>query len=177
MRSEDTFRRVPPTVPYRPGTLVLRVPKQALAATVELLQRAGKKESGVLWYGPRDSAGNGTVVYVVAPRQEMSWGNYHISAEELARVVHGLSGDWKPLAQVHSHPGILIEHSPYDDRMAISTRVLSLVFPNYGRKAKTFPTGIGVHECQDGYWHLLNPATARRRIIVTGGEVKVEDFR
>ena len=52
-----------------------------------LLQRAGQCERDQLG-GLKDSVGNGTVMWVVAPRQHMSWGNYHISADALAEAVH-----------------------------------------------------------------------------------------
>jgi hypothetical protein len=177
MDSEDALFRPAPALPYQPVTLQLRVPADALSATLMLLQRAGQCESGLFWYGPKDSVGNGTVMWVVAPRQRMSWGNYHISAEALAEVVHRLPNDWKPLAQVHSHPGLGVEHSTYDDRMASSRRALSLVFPSYGRPTAPFPRGVGVHEWQSDYWHLLDLEYATRRVIVVDGGVQVEDFR
>jgi hypothetical protein len=174
---EDELRRPPAPAPYLPVDLQLRVSHDALNATLDLLQRAGRRESGVLWYGARDREGNGTVTYVVAPRQRMSWGNYHIAADALAEVVHRLPATWKPVAQVHSHPGISVEHSTYDDRMASSRRALSLVFPFYGRVRSAFPLGVGVHEWQDEYWHLLTAEQASRRVIVSQGPVKVEDLR
>jgi hypothetical protein len=57
----------------------------------------------------------------------MSWGNYHVSAQDFGEVVHRLPDNWKPLTQVHSHPVLRVEHSSYDDRMVSSHRVLSLV--------------------------------------------------
>jgi hypothetical protein len=178
MEDEDDLLRPRPLYPYRPVDLQLRVPIGALTATLELLYRAGRRESGVFWYGPRDHAGNGDVAYVVAPRQRMSWGNYAVSGEALAEVVNRLHDGWKPLAQVHSHPGLRVEHSNYDDRMASSRRALSLVFPSYGRPAgEPFPAGVGVHEWQDDYWHLLDPDFAERRVILVDGTAQVEDMR
>lgn len=91
--------------------------------------------------------------------------------------MHRLPDDWKPLAQIHSHPGIRVEHSNYDDRMMSSRRALSLVFPAYGHPRSSFPHGVGVHEWQNEYWHLLDEAKAKRRVIVADGNVKIEDFR
>jgi hypothetical protein len=174
---EDELWREPPTAPYRPVNLQLQVPEAALSATLNLLQRTGRRESGVLWYGERDREGNATVAYVVAPRQRMSWGNYHIAPDALSEVVHRLPATWKPVAQVHSHPGMGVEHSRYDDQMASSRRALSLVFPFYGREGAAFPVGVGVHEWQDDYWHLLTLEQASRRVVVRSGGVKVEDLR
>lgn len=177
MENEDDLFRAPPPIPYRPVALQLQLPASAVNATLTLLQRAGRRESGLLWYGTRDSAGNGVVTYVVAPRQRMTWGNYWIAPESLAQIVHRLPDGWKPLAQVHSHPGPRVEHSNYDDRMMSSRKSLSLVFPSYGRANGTFPSDVGVHEWQNDYWHLLDDANARRRVTIVDGPVKVEDLR
>jgi hypothetical protein len=177
MDSEDALFRPAPAQPYQPVKIQLRMPADALAATLMLLQRAGQRESGLFWYGPRDGVGNGTVMWVVAPRQRTSWGNYHISPEALAEVVHRLPDEWKPLAQVHSHPGLGVEHSNYDDRMASSRRALSLVFPSFGRPIAPFPKEVGVHEWQSDYWHLLDLERATRRVIAVEGSVRVDDFR
>jgi hypothetical protein len=177
MESEDELHRPPAPLSYKPTGLQLSVPAAAVSGTLALLQRAGRRESAVFWYGTRDAAGNGIVRYAVAPRQRMTWGNYWVSPEALAEVVHRLPDDWRPLAQTHSHPGIRVEHSNYDDRMMSSRRALSLVFPAYGRPRRSFPHGVGVHEWQSDYWHLLDEADARRRVVVTEGNVKIEDFR
>jgi hypothetical protein len=177
MTMEDELKRNVPPFPYKPGTVRLFLPLGALKATRHLLQLAGGREAGAMWYGPKDADGNGTVSYVVAPRQRMRRGNYHVSAEALAEVIYRLPEGYKPLAQVHSHPGKWVEHSSYDETMVSSQRILSLVFPFYGRQTSDFPHGIGVHEWQDGYWHCLDLDSAMRRISLANGEVRVEDMR
>lgn len=177
MDAEDDLFRPAPKRPYQPVETQLRIPAEGLRATLALLQRAGRLESGLFWYGPRDAAGNGQVQHIAAPRQRMSWGNYHVSPEALAEIVHRLPDGWKPLAQVHSHPGQRVEHSNYDDKMLSSRRALSLVFPFYGRTNVVFPWGVGIHEWQVDYWHLLDDNLAARRVIVTAGLVTVEDLR
>lgn len=178
METEDLSRRAPPPRPYAPRASTLTVPKAALDATIALLQKAGRRESGLFWYGPRSGAGDGEVKLVVAPQQEMHWGNYHIPAEALAIIVRKLPDDWRPLAQIHSHPNAWVEHSRYDDRMVVARRALSLVFPNYGRyEPAAFPTGVGVHEFQEGYWHLLDIAVAARRVRLGDGSVEALDLR
>jgi len=177
MSMEDEFKRNPPPLPYEPGMLRLFLPLEAVQATHRLLRMAGRRESGVMWYGTKDASGDGTVRYVVAPRQQMRWGNYHVSAEALAEVVHRLPEGLKPLAQAHSHPGEWVEHSTYDDAMVSSNRILSLVLPSYGRKTRIFLHGVGVHEWQNGYWHRLDPDLAKKRIVPVDGEVRVEDLR
>lgn len=177
MELEDELRRPPPPRPYQVATARLEIPLSGLKATILLLQRAGRLESGLFWYGTRDAAGNGRVSYVVAPQQRMSWANYSISAKSMTDIVNGLRDGWRPLAQVHSHPGMHVEHSNYDDRMASIRSALSLVFPDYGHVRGPFPNSVGVHEFQSNYWYLLNNETALRRVGVCDGDVGVDDFR
>lgn len=177
MENEDEPFRPAPLRPYQPGNDQLRAPTPALTVTLSLLQRAGRRESGLFWYGPKDAVGNACVAYVVAPRQRMSRGNYFVSAEALAEVVHRLSDDWKPLAQIHSHPGLRVEHSIYDDRMASSRRALSLVFPCYGRLHQRFPLTVGIHEFQNDYWYMLDAENAARRVTACDGDVRMDDLR
>jgi hypothetical protein len=92
-------------------------------------------------------------------------------------MVRRLKPGWKPIAQIHSHPGDNVEHSVYDDRMAISIKALSLVVPRYGHWSGTFPECIGVHEWQNNHWHLLSMDDSRARIRLTNREFIVEDCR
>jgi hypothetical protein len=61
--------------------------------------------------------------------------------------------------------------------MVISHRVLSLVFPFYGRGSGSFPVGVGVHEWQNEYWHLLDFELTQRRVLIIDGTARVEDLR
>ncbi len=169
--------RDPPSRPYRPGAACLGVSRDAVAATLASLRRCGALESCVFWYGPRDGD-QAEVAAVVTPRQAMSWGNYHVGPAALSEMVGLLDDDWKPLAQIHSHPGKRVEHSHYDDVMASSRRALSIVFPSYGRWQGAWPIGIGVHEYQQDYWHLLDAKLAARRVRLTHGRLAlVRDLR
>src|SRR5262245_48486842 len=116
MDAEDFLWRLPAPTPYVLGATTLSLPTSALRATVAMLQRAGQLESGAFWYGPRDVAGNGAVKAVIAPHQAMACGNYHVSPAAMTAMVDALpESGWKPLAQIHSHPGAGVEHSRYDD--------------------------------------------------------------
>src|SRR5262249_9468740 len=88
------------------------------------------------------------------------------------------SHGWVNLAQVHTHPGHGVEHSRYDDGHANSRRALSVVIPFYGRWHGPWPIGVGVHEFQDEYWHLLTEADARLRgPVVEPGDAELLDLR
>lgn len=157
-------RRPPPPRPYAWGGQVLSVTVAAVGATLQMLQRAGARESGAFWYGERTPEG-GIVRAVLAPRQRMERDWFDVpppAMSEMAEVLRDT--DWRPLAQIHSHPGPRVEHSVYDDRMIGSRRALSLVVPHYGRWRGPWPSGLGVHEHQDDYWHLLDEAAAGRRV-------------
>jgi proteasome lid subunit RPN8/RPN11 len=180
MRDEDfTFRRGPATA-YRPSGAVLSLPVNALEATLGLLQRSGRRESCVFWYGTRDrETGLSAVRAVLAPVQTMRPGNYAVSAAAMSQMVTLVTAeDWKPLAQIHSHPGKGVRHSAYDDEMASSRRALSIVFPFYGHWHGRWPTGVGVHEHQNDYWHtLLNQDAARRVEVVEKAPLLIKDLR
>lgn len=179
MTSEDIAPRPRPAKPYQPDGRRLFCPPSALEATLLLLRRFGPLEACAFWFGQRDEAGDARVRAVIAPRQAMHRGFYDVPAActtEMADHVEPMG--LKPLAQIHSHPGRLVEHSRYDDRMASSRRALSLVIPLYGHWRETWPTGVGVHEYQEGYWHLLSQADASRRVLLTGDDsVHVADLR
>ncbi len=168
--------RLPPPSPYVLSGAKLAVPRDALHATFQLLSAAGPLESCVFWYGTRDGA-NGIVTAVRAPAQHSTPFNYHVDEIARSRMAATISDTLRPLAQIHSHPGHDIEHSRYDDAMVSSRRALSLVFPFYGRVPKAWPQGIGVHEWQNGYWHLLAPEVAAQRVELTSGQASVEDLR
>lgn len=175
--ANDEGRRTPPLTSYRPTGLILEAPLDAIEATLAMLQRAGARESGLFWYGQRGEK-RSVVTSVRAPRQLMNPFNYRVTAEAMREVGASLADDLRPLAQIHSHPGHFVEHSPYDDEMASSRRALSLVFPHYGRLISPGLQRVGVHEWQDDYWHLLTPAQALSRVVV-GPRAGVErvDFR
>jgi proteasome lid subunit RPN8/RPN11 len=160
---EDSIFRSPPTREYLPTQACLEVPTTALEATLASLRRFGPLASCDFWYGVRDGD-SATVAGVLTPQQSMSRGNYHVSPAAMSEMLGQAEDSWKPLAQIHSHPGPGVEHSRYDDRMTSSRRALSIVFPFYGHWSGRWPQGIGIHEWQVDYWHLLSDAHASQRV-------------
>jgi Prokaryotic homologs of the JAB domain len=168
--------RPPPTKAYQLTAVQLRVPRRAMELTLELFRLVGRLECCCFWYGTRDDATLfSEVSAVVVPRQRQTWGNYHVPVESM-RQIHDLIGSrgLRNLAQIHSHPGVSVEHSVYDDQMANSRRALSVVIPSYGNWFAAWPHGIGVHEFQEDYWYLLNDHDAGRRIVLT--DIREVDF-
>jgi hypothetical protein len=115
------------------------------------------------------------VLAVVVPEQRNSWGNYQVESTAIAAV----SADtrprgWRNLAQVHTHPGRMVEHSPYDDLMANSRKALSLVLPTYGRAPVAWLSDVGVHEFQHNYWYRLSLRDASARILIRADYGQIE---
>ena len=170
----EGWRRSPPSKPYREVADVLDIPAAVLIRTREAFARyaAAKLEGCCFWYGVRQPTAR--VRAIVIPKQTNSWGNYHVSGDAMAKVSEATRNEgWRNLVQLHSHPGFNVEHSWYDDEMASTKKALSIVLPLYGKQAIRWPTGIGVHEYQDGYWHLLTDQQAARRVRVVGDDADV----
>lgn len=172
--------RPKPREPYRRPQAVLWLPERGLEATISALRQYRRLEAACFWYGMRDGADNGFVKAVIAPLQLNRWGNYHIPGASISAVSAATrSHGWLCLAQVHSHPGSFVEHSRYDDENASSQRIMSVVIPRYGRWRGRWPKGVGVHECQKGYWHQLSDGDAALRIQLEpgGGSITFIDQR
>lgn len=176
--SEVDRKRLRSPFPYIETELVLGIGSSCIEATLHMMQRCGRRESCVFWFGERTKAG-GSVRAVIAPRQKMNWGNFDVSRAAMVEMADYVDGrGWRPLAQVHCHPGTNVEHSWYDDEMIASKRALSVVFPHYGAGGHTWPRGVGVHEWQDGFWHMLGTDAAARRVAVYALELElIKDLR
>lgn len=167
-----------PTRPYVSTGRLLRGSRQALRATIAFLRSAGRLEASCLWLGVTPTTGIADMRAVVVPKQKNNPQNYSISAnsmQEVARIArpHG----WTLIASIHSHPGDFVEHSSYDDEMMPSRHAFSLVFANYGAVTGLWPSGVGVHEYIEDYWHLLPRSDARRQVVFEDREVAFVDLR
>jgi proteasome lid subunit RPN8/RPN11 len=178
--SEPEGARPRPETPYQAGSQVLRVPRSALARALEVFQQAAQRECCCFWYGVRDGADViSEVRAVIIPRQRQARRNYLVPVDAM-RDVQRRAGPlgMVNLAQLHSHPGPHVDHSLYDDEMANSRRALSVVVPNYGHWRNDWPSGVGIHEFQAGFWHRLDDALVQRRVaIVDGPEATLIDCR
>jgi len=169
--NEGSFEwRAKPTEPYIRPRAVLWLPDQAMEITISTLRQYRRLEAACFWYGLREGSDAAFIKAVVTPLQANRWGNYHVSSESVSAMSAATRpSGWVCLAQVHSHPGSFVEHSPYDDENASSQRILSVVVPDYGRWNGKWPQGIGVHECQNGYWHQLSDGDAALRVQLKPG--------
>lgn len=179
--AEASIWRPAPPGAYRLPAAILTLRKNAMDYTRAVFREtaARRLEACCFWYGFRSAEGGGEVVAVVVPRQRNNWGNYSVSAPAIGEMATATRHrGWVNLAQVHTHPGREIEHSRYDDDQANSRRALSVVLPFYGKWQRTWPAGVGVHEFQDDYWHLLSENDAASRVIVADiGDAELLDLR
>jgi hypothetical protein len=171
-----------PPVPYENRGRQLLLPPELPGAVARAFTRPARAclEAGALLYGIRGSrTGAADVVCaLVVPDQEGRRTRYHVShaaiaAASAATLDHG----WVTLGQVHSHPGEVVEHSWYDDRHAVSVRAVSLVLPFYGSNPGDWPDRIGVHDYQEGWWHLLTAEQAAARISLADLPLRIIDLR
>lgn len=116
-------------------------------------------EAGCIWYGRRGDEFN-VVSMIGVPKQVNNPRNFHIDADSLAELTETIGETGLTVVtQVHIHPGISVEHSPYDDEMIVSRRIHSLVIPYYGKRPCEI-SDVGVHMFRDGRWVLLERAEA-----------------
>lgn len=171
--------RPQPVTPYQASGRTTNASTVVLKATRDVLCSTGPAEAGCLWLGHFTETRDATVKALIVPKQINHARNYSISAQAMQEVASiARPRKWTLVAAVHSHPGIVVEHSEYDDVMAPSHSALSLVFAKYGRLDAAWPEGVGVHEHMQNYWYLLPPEDAKTRIkFIEGLDFELFDLR
>lgn len=179
MNDETLLWRPHPPSRYVSTGKVLIVPEQTLVRTAAVLWTAGMVESACLWLGLLDEDGNGQVNAVVVPKQVNRPRNYSVPGEAMLKVAElARAQGWTVVGAIHSHPGVGVEHSSYDDEMTPSRRAISIVVPRYGHWSGPWPQGLGVHEYFEKYWHLLSDEHAQQRVVLSDvPEVQMFDLR
>jgi hypothetical protein len=137
--------------------------RETLAAVAPYAER--RLEGGCLWYGDPDSL-ELTVSLVGVPTQINRARNFEIPAGALAALNNAVPASHVVLAQLHTHPGAITKQSPWDDRMLVSRKIISIVLPHYGRSPCELAT-CGLHVFIAGRWRLLQDEDRDRRIRFT----------
>jgi hypothetical protein len=153
-----------------PAPKSLIISGEAWRATTSLLApyADAQIEAGLYWYGIRSS--EAAIVSVVGiPHQTNREGNFEVTDLDLAELVLAIPDELVVVAQIHTHPGSDTQHSSWDDELAVSQKIMSLVFPKYGRNPKL--EDVGVHEYVDGRWWHLPPRDVAERIVLSPGVV------
>lgn len=106
--------------------------------------------------------GDGAVVTTVTfPRAETGPGHYTVPAKMMSRAGrHFRRLGMRRLAQVHTHGGPGVAHSPRDSHMAYSQMLgaISIVVPHHGRTRPDLDhPSLGVHVRDADGWRRLHP--------------------
>ena len=127
-------------------------------------------EAGCIWYGRRGDEFS-VVSMIGVPKQVNNPRNFYIDADSLAELTETIGETGLTVvAQVHIHPGINVEHSPYDDEMIVSRRIHSLVIPHYGKRPCDL-SDVGIHVVRDGGWVLLGSDEGVETVKIIPGVV------
>lgn len=172
---------VPPSAYRSPGRRLL-LPAGLPDAVTRAFAPAARerREAFALLYGTRSATGGDpdSVYALVVPRQLGYRGRYLIPHAAMAAASAATrSCGWVTLGQVHSHPSGSVEHSWYDDRHAVSLRAISIVLPYYGRYPGSWPGQTGVHEHQNGWWHLLDAQQVAARVTLAAAPLQIIDLQ
>lgn len=139
----------------------------------------GRVESEVVW-GGRCFGDEGVVLSVVTLLGEgvaHRAGGIGVGVGTIAamgRWFRGADGQ-VALAQVHSHPGKWVDHSPTDDASPIASDdgFLSIVWPHFCQGPLSLPAEWGIHEIQRGRWRRWSRDETARRLVVVESEAVI----
>jgi proteasome lid subunit RPN8/RPN11 len=138
------------------------IPANVVARTIELLRQSGTRtdpHEGIVYWAGRRHGAESVVTTCIAPAAATTRGSFDTSAETNARVIMALAkAGLELLGQVHSHPGLFVDHSHGDDENALMPYkgFFSIVVPAYARKGM-LPLGIcGVHVFEGAYFRRLS---------------------
>jgi hypothetical protein len=132
------------------------LPMSLVKDTERLLNLGDSMETVVYWFG-RIVGGGTQVLNVVRPAQTRSWTSFDVSAKANADVTaFACERELRLVAQLHSHPGRYVGHSPGDDRGApfVFQGFYSIVVPLYGIHGILPLTMCGVHVYEAGFRRL-----------------------
>src|ERR1700687_5976800 len=132
------------------------VPSNLWCATLEVFQPYARRgvEAGCFWYGTR-SEDFALASLIAVPQQVNGKQNFHIPADSLAEMTQVASASGLvAVAQIHTHPGVDVKHSPWHDAQIVSQNVWSVVIPNYGKQPIDL-SDLGVHRFREGRWGRL----------------------
>lgn len=132
-----------------PGRPVLAITKAVISASEKYLRTGFLRptEKVVYWAGVKrpDVC---TVLTVIRPDARLTHGSFRTTPEANAEVIAFLSERGLALVgQVHTHPGVWVDHSGGDDEDAFmpSENYISIVVPSYCRGGMLPIERCGVH--------------------------------
>jgi len=145
---------------------VLTIPEAIWTAMLDVFATVKPDVERVAYLDGVRLGTDGVVTAVVVPNADLHRSWYDVSPKAMSEAAqhareHGLTR----LAQVHSHPGINCEHSPYDDDKAYSQRTdaISIVLPYHATRRPRLEDA-GVHVRTQREWVLLSADEAKRHV-------------
>ena len=179
------FKVMPPKRLHSPrDNLSYVVPSEAVSRTERILREYGKRippHEGLVYWGGRKEGDRVTVSILVAPKTASDYGRVSTSPRsnfDVVRLLNRYNGI--QVAQVHSHPGNWVDHSPGDDDWAAFkvNGLLSIVIPRYCCKGMMPLTSCGVHRYANGEFIRLSPDYIKAHFMIENSEMLVfEDLR
>ncbi|MBA2719041.1 MAG: hypothetical protein H0U52_07360 [Chloroflexi bacterium] len=142
-------------------------------STLDVFARfaATRMEGGCFWYGVRSVRPEepSQVATVGIPKQVNRPRNFSIPADALADLNAAIRDDHEVLAQLHGHPSWDVAMSEWDEDLAVSRRIVSLVLPFWGSLDRLALEQIGIHVFGDGGWRRLGPVEASDLFVDRAG--------
>ncbi len=160
---DRSFRISPRKLHSPKDNLLYLVPSEAISHTGRILHEYGRRKSpheGLVYWGGQKDDDRITVSIVIAPKTVSSYGRVATSQRSNFDVVRLLNKhNGVQIAQVHSHPGAWVDHSPGDDDWAAFkvNGLLSIVVPRYCRRGMPPLSSCGVHRYTNGKFIRLAP--------------------
>lgn len=136
---------------------MLIIPELIWETMLEQFQVHLKSVEQVAYLDGLDVEACGCVTTLTFPDASLEKYNYRVSADAMSEAgKHLRKLQLVRLAQVHTHPGSSVAHSPEDDRRAYSQEhgAVSIVIPNYGRNRGAI-CEIGFHVREARGWRRV----------------------
>jgi proteasome lid subunit RPN8/RPN11 len=145
------------------------IANEVITATIAVCQtkhRWGRRHESILyWAGTQTTRNDVLITTCIAPRAKTTPGSFRTTAADNARAISAMNNEGLQLvAQVHSHPGTLVDHSHGDVTGALMPfeGFLSIVVPEYGSNGMWPLHRCGVHRYERGIFRRLTSSEVQR---------------
>jgi hypothetical protein len=148
--------------------LMIVIPDDAWSTMLEEFAKDLHGVEQVCYFDGVVDAGGSVVTTVTIPNARVTQGNFSVAPEAMSQAGrHMRSFRLRRLAQIHTHPGDWVGHSPWDDEWAYSQLpgAISIVLPRYA-KLRPSLAEAGVHLRTTTGWRQLTPAEVAEHLRV-----------
>ena len=152
------------------------VPETLWERMLAEFRRLGPSKERVAYLEGVPTQEGGVVTTLTLPDAVLEPRRYRISADAMSEAgKHLRAHHLRRLAQVHTHGGRGVDHSPEDDRRAYSQQdgAVSVVLPYHAERGPTI-TDSGVHVREPGGWRRLEAHETPQHVRIVPGFL---DFR